>query len=297
MPWVVVVLVMMSACARSQISQFPAECNDMERLVELIADGRFSPSQPDRWANFSRPAVWPDTPATVNAAAGAGRCDIERVNAASLSVDEFKLRFLERAPVIVVGATDAQPFALMTQRQTMLYCFADFDVTLSTANKNSYSKYESSFKYYAESLMQPVTLEASGAATKYFFGDNRHDEWGALFKHYRQPVQYIFSHASLSFGSGGSGSGVPFHTHGHVFAEVLHGRKRWFLKAPGEEPRFDPDESSLRWATQVLPTYSIDEQREILDCVAGPGEMIYIPSHWHHATLNLGETVFMSTFV
>ena len=34
---------------------------------------------------------------------------------------------------------------------------------------------------------------------------------------------------ALSFGFGGSGSGVPFHTHGPVFAEVLYGAKvrRW----------------------------------------------------------------------
>lgn len=52
----------------------------------------------------------------------------------------------------------------------------------------------------------------------------------------------------LSWGLGGSGTGVPFHTHGAVFAEgeflysfttqfkckVLHGMKRWFLYAPGE---------------------------------------------------------------
>jgi hypothetical protein len=36
----------------------------------------------------------------------------------------------------------------------------------------------------------------------------------------------ITEKGSLSFGMGGDGSGVPFHRHGHVFAEVLHGHKR-----------------------------------------------------------------------
>jgi hypothetical protein len=31
--------------------------------------------------------------------------------------------------------------------------------------------------------------------------------------------------------------------------------------------------------------------------VLGPGEIIYIPNNWWHATLNLGESVFISCFV
>ncbi len=46
---------------------------------------------------------------------------------------------------------------------------------------------------------------------------------------------------ALSFGLGGSGSGVPFHTHGPVFAEVSHGQKVSF-SLPFPHPRtFDRD--------------------------------------------------------
>jgi hypothetical protein len=35
------------------------------------------------------------------------------------------------------------------------------------------------------------------------------------------------------------------HTHGAVFAEVLYGRKRWFVTAPMQRPSFDPQETSF----------------------------------------------------
>jgi hypothetical protein len=277
-------------------SVLPAECNDLSALFAAMSSGSFSALLPERWAAVST-ARWEATAPVHAAAAGSGQCTIDRVAAADVTPERFKAEYLERRPVILTSATSWTEFAAMTQKHVMLYCFGDFSITLSTANKNSYNKYESSFRYYARTMIGPQPLDASGKGTKYFFGDNRHAEWSALFQHYRQPLQYIWSYASLSFGVGGSGSGVPFHTHGHVFAEVLHGRKRWFLQAPGPEPRFDPDESSLRWAVNVLPSLDAKDQAAILDCVCDPGDMIYIPSFWHHATLNLGETVFMSTFV
>jgi hypothetical protein len=68
-----------------------------------------------------------------------------------------------------------------------------------------------------------------------------------LSEYIRPPLEDSERKGSLSFGIAGSGSGVPLHRHGHVFAEVLYGRKRWFLFAPDEEPEFDPDASTLQW--------------------------------------------------
>lgn len=275
---------------------FPHECEDLVTLSEAIQSGHFVPSHQDRWEAF-KDTHWLPAADRATITPEGGRCEIERVEASQLTPEKFKQDYLEQRPVIIRGATAHTLFSRMTEKRVMLYCFGDFDVTLSTANKNSYDKYEASLRHYVSKMIGPQTLNASGAATKYFFGDNRHNEWQALFQHYAAPSQYIWSHVSLSFGIGGSGSGVPFHTHGAVFADVMHGEKRWFLQAPGPEPRFDPDESSLRWMALVLPTYSNSERAQIMDCVVSQGEFMYIPSHWHHATLNIGETVFMSAFV
>mmetsp|Transcript_25684 Transcript_25684/g.32750 ORF Transcript_25684/g.32750 Transcript_25684/m.32750 type:complete len:89 (+) Transcript_25684:574-840(+) len=36
---------------------------------------------------------------------------------------------------------------------------------------------------------------------------------------------------------------------------------------------------------------------KLMECVVQPGQVLYIPDWWWHATLNIGETVFISTFV
>ena len=52
---------------------------------------------------------------------------------------------------------------------------------------------------------------------------------------------------AYSFGLGANGSGVPFHVHGAVFAELNHGAKRWFLYPPdfAEIPDFSIEMTSL----------------------------------------------------
>jgi len=121
-----------------------------------------------------------------------------------------------------------------------------------------------------------------------------------------------------SFGVGGHRSGVPFHFHGSALAEVMHGRKRWFLYPPVDEaaastaspfssttaasdpdlpfPAFRPSLTQLQWLHQLYPTLSTVDRP--LQCTLHPGELIYIPSRWYHATLNLGAvSVFVSSFV
>lgn len=106
---------------------------------------------------------------------------------------------------------------------------------------------------------------------------------------------------ALSFGVGWSGSGVSWHVHGAGYSEVLWGRKRWLLYPPSAgrdwlPPGFDPNASTASWVEQVLPR--LPAQERPLDCVIGPGEVLYFPSQWAHATLNLSPfTAFVSSFL
>ena len=34
-----------------------------------------------------------------------------------------------------------------------------------------------------------------------------------------------------------------------------------------------------------------------LECLIGPGDLLYFPKGWWHAIVNVGECVFMSTFL
>jgi hypothetical protein len=142
-------------------------------------------------------------------------------------------------------------------------------------------------------------VHASGGDTLYHFGDNNHIEWAALLDLYvRPPFIPPDAHVALSFGLAGPGSGVSFHVHGAGYSETLIGRKRWLLYAPDQRPPFDPDESSLAWLARWREgAADIAAHGAPLDCTIGPGEALYFPSRWWHATLNIDESVFVSSFV
>jgi ribosomal protein L16 Arg81 hydroxylase len=79
---------------------------------------------------------------------------------------------------------------------------------------------------------------------------------------------------------------------------VLHGRKRWFLY-PRDDPAplYDPLTSTYEneWLREAYPTLS-PEQKPI-ECTLSAGELLYFPSMWDHATLNLDNyTSFVSSF-
>ena len=86
--------------------------------------------------------------------------------------------------------------------------------------------------------------------------------------------------------------------HGPGFAEVMHGSKRWFFYPPNvTPPEATPNKTVANWARTTLPLLS-EPGDQPLECVILPGEVLYFPHGWHHATLNLGVyTAFASTFI
>ncbi|KAL6053868.1 jmjC domain-containing protein 8 [Balamuthia mandrillaris] len=220
-------------------------------------------------------------------------CTIERRH--GLSVGEFRRVYEEQKPVIVVGVSDNSLFKSLASVERLLADYGNYTVILSSSNTFSYEKKESTLAEYIKERMKPQDLQTLANETFYHFGDNDHQAWEPLFDHYVLPP-YVpaTQQASLSFGLGGWGSGVPLHKHGPVWAEVFHGSKRWFLYPPEHVPKFDPNQSTLRWFHEE---YS-QQQEGLLECVLRPGELLYLPSDWWHSTLNIGhEVVFMSTFV
>ena len=133
--------------------------------------------------------------------------------------------------------------------------------------------------------------------TFYFFGDNDVVEWDDLLMEYQLPPLSLPLHqAALSFGCAGPGTGVPFHFHGPGFAESIYGRKRWFLTAPNVRPEFHPNKTTLQWFLEDYPSSKVDKN-QLYECTLKPGEVIYFPDKWWHATLNLDTSVFISTFL
>jgi len=151
----------------------------------------------------------------------------------------------------------------------------------------------------------------SGADLHYFFGEHSAD-WDPLLKHYDyKPLLAALEALSgvaperepaLSFGIGAHMSGVPFHVHGAGFSEVLHGAKRWlFIRDEQDPPRWLPNATSAYWLEHEMPMLTPAEQALVLDCTLVPGEAVFFPANWFHATINTpGEgqaAVFVSTFL
>ena len=82
-----------------------------------------------------------------------------------------------------------------------------------------------------------------------------------------------------------------------MFAEVLHGRKRWFISEPKRKPDFDPNATSYEWLKTQYDSIVMSEPDLLYDCTLSTGEVLYIGNAWWHATLNIGDTVFISTFI
>ena len=234
------------------------------------------------------------------------RCNIRRVHKrwqnGGISAEDFRKHFGDE-PVIVVGAKDNSRCRDVCRKDALLAAYGDHEVILSSANTFSHDKLEVPFREYLGSLFAPQDIDTPANNSWYLFGDNNHKEWEAVFSEYQQP-EYILDDerlggftAALSFGIGASGTGVPFHVHGPGFSEVLWGRKRWFLTHKDEKPDFSPDETTLMWLrTRYYSIMQSDFRGKLFECTIGPGEALYFPDHWWHATLNIGETVFMSTF-
>uniref|UniRef100_A0A183CN83 JmjC domain-containing protein n=1 Tax=Globodera pallida TaxID=36090 RepID=A0A183CN83_GLOPA len=224
-----------------------------------------------------------------------GPCTIERVGGDGLTEKDFLRRYANSKPVIIEGVRNGW-LRKRCRREAMLAEWHAVPVVLTSANTYSYKKVETTFGDYVQRLLRAQNLSTLGNETLYLFGDIDQTLWKPLLDDYIRPRWTIPGYGqALSFGVAAVGTGVPFHFHGPGFGEVIFGAKRWFLYPEHRRPRWDPDKSTLQWYSQVLPTVSVKERP--LDCLLKPGELIYFPDKWWHATLNAKTSVFISTFL
>ncbi|MBN3315385.1 JMJD8 protein, partial [Atractosteus spatula] len=224
-----------------------------------------------------------------------GPCNID-IWDRSLTYADFIEKYAYSRPVILRGLSDNTKFQFLCSKSSLLQQYGDRLVRLSTANTYSYRKVDVSFREFLTHFLRPQSLDTLGSDTLYFFGDNNFTEWQSLFAHY-QPPSYVLPHTSgaYSFGIAGPGTGVPFHWHGPGYSEVIYGRKRWFLYPPEKQPHFHPNRTTLSWVMESYPELPPDEKP--VECTIRPGEVLYFPDRWWHATLNLDTGVFISTFL
>lgn len=163
--------------------------------------------------------------------------------------------------------------------------------------------------------------------TFYLFGNNYDGVWQLIADAYvLPPFVDAKKTGAVTVGLGGYGSGVGFHVHGPGFSEVLIGSKRWFLYPPDTIiPEYHPNITMVEWlsrlpynsSSEYLPVEDLNgisnhagysdasigysdtsRSSSLIDCTIVPGEVLYFPYDWPHATLNEEPyNVFMSTFI
>ena len=68
---------------------------------------------------------------------------------------------------------------------------------------------------------------------------------------------------------------------------LVHGRKRWFLLPPAAVFGEYSGSSVRAWVEQEKAQLPLAP----LECVQEAGEVVFEPAGWHHATLNLADSV------
>jgi len=236
------------------------------------------------------------------------RCNIRRMSITSL-YSKFKggLPPLHHEPIILYHegsektsmGCNSRKFQELTAMSEITNALPkNFDVTLTSSNSFSAHRRVIPLVQYLNETMSFETFPAQlSNETWYLFGETYSEEWKKLLNLYCLPPCQTCTRdlSALAFGIGGRGSGVQWHIHGPGFSQALHGRKHWVLYPPEKQPNYDPDYTSRHWMEQVYT--SLKDEDLPWECTLHPGDMIYFPDHWYHATLNLDHyTAFVSSF-
>jgi hypothetical protein len=265
-------------------------------------------------------SVWDATPVSaLDVPEGRPRCDLPRIAAADLTAQRFAAEFRHRAPVVIEGlaASEAWPAFTRWQKQPLLDRVGDRAVLVRDGTASDLIKQKNgaggsrriSFrKFIAEAFDRRPPAASTPlrkiAEANYQIDQSFLAEGGReLLEDFSVPAPLASlaeqgppdeQQAPFMF-AGARGSGVGFHRHGEAWNAVVFGRKRWFFFPPawrspllGVEPDLDVDGLAwLRGFYEVLAGTAVAP----IECVTGPGDVMYIPASWHHATVNVQDTI------
>jgi hypothetical protein len=97
----------------------------------------------------------------------------------------------------------------------------------------------------------------------------------------------------LEFSIGAALSGAQTHCHRAAWNVLVLGKKRWAITPPrnpfGQKSENNLPKVALDWFENELPT--LQETCEVLEFEQLPGEIVYVPDEYEHATINLESAV------
>jgi len=227
---------------------------------------------------------------------------VPRIRASEITVDAFKDRFLKAGqPCVITDVVPTWPAMHKWHPDTLLdsYCetlikineYNDDDLRIKMTmrdfliymRENQEARplyvFDSSFQRRAPTLLQDYGIPR-------FFWE---DLFAALDNQHRPAFRWFLT--------GSARTGSPFHQDPNgtsAWNAVTHGHKRWALyppwmaQVPGSYPN-GHQPNSLKWWALIYP--QLPPELKPIELIQGPGDLIFIPSGWWHAVLNLDETV------
>jgi len=174
----------------------------------------------------------------------------------------------------------------------MIRHWGDREVVVTNKIPSFHDRKMKTFADYVADDMRTDAVAQNASDSWYLCGDNY---WDGLLGSYDRPNILGGKDGAVTFGIGGSATGVPLHKHGAAFSETAFGVKRWFVAPPSSDVRFQPGQSTFDWFRSHVAEGAFPEDVQM--CSQKPGEVLYTPEGWWHATLNVGETVFFLDFL
>jgi hypothetical protein len=243
---------------------------------------------------------------------GMDRCNIPRISEQDLTAAQFAEQYWRKAPVIIERQLPSRAAQQLTEKQSLLHKFGTTHVPLA-----GYEAY--AFRGQPQSItltdylsnMTTVTAESAANTTRFAFGIDQFGV-GDVYDVPRVVRDLKLGHQNhlgvdnqlnlewhFQVAVAESGAGLAFHWHADVFAETLHGVRRWFLYPPVRSPVFNPRATSARWLRDQHADHdslsSPEQQQALQECTVRPNEAIYVPADWFHSTLSLGQAVSITT--
>jgi hypothetical protein len=264
---------------------------------------------------------------------GKDRCSIERIHERDMTYHTFVNEYWRKKPVILVREPHVnQKVQNYTLKYNMIQQFST--QAISIAGIEAYAFREEQTKVFSDYIHQLSSHDANNntpqqsttsTSAKHINFNFGIDKYG-IGNHYIVPSLLNDTSNTIieptwhyQVAIAGYGIGLPFHWHGDVFAEVIHGIRRWFVTPPNHSPQFNPRTTSQQWfndiylpklynTTPSLPpettttnTTTITNKdtdgniKHLMECTMYPNEALYVPADWFHATLSLGEAISITT--
>jgi len=248
---------------------------------------------------------------------GSDECTIERVREEDMTPTRFATEYWRKKPVILLRKEGMNAVAQeMTKKQTLLDNFGDKKIPLAKLESYAFrDEQHGTLRDYILDIQNQAT--PTNNSTRFAFSSDQF-EVGHVYV-----VPDIMSEIpnlldpSFQVAIAGSGTGLAFHWHADVWAETLHGARRWLLFPPHTSPPFNPRMTSAEWVRDIRPIIVNAEQSNehqqhddnhqklkhmsslvkeaFQECTLKQNEAIYVPANWFHATLSLGEAVSITT--